>query len=249
MQPHQLDFTILDKFSFKYAPVAVKFFPKKPEGIKRLGNRIAWCQMLTEAQQGQAFYSDAENHFCEPALFLLGYDDVPPLAGSGQLGTALKIFKDARANRRIYDVIPTLGKGTVASVAFSRLEKLSFDPDLLILTTDTTDQTEKILRASCYTTGQMLNSKMTYVMGCAWLYNYPYITGELNYLTTGVCYGMKMYKLLPEGMQLISIPYNQIPPVLHNLQDMPWVLPGHTDQKEEFYIQVHKELGLEEPYF
>jgi uncharacterized protein (DUF169 family) len=56
MQPNQLDFSILDKCNFKYAPVAVKFFPEKPEGIERLDKRIAWCQMLTEAQQGQAFY-------------------------------------------------------------------------------------------------------------------------------------------------------------------------------------------------
>jgi len=51
---------------------------------------------------------------------------------------------------------------------------------------------------------------MTYVMGCAWLYNYPYVTGEINYLTTGVAYGMKMYELLPGGMQIVSIPYDRI---------------------------------------
>lgn len=249
MDSIEQDFSILDKFNFKCAPVAVKFFPKEPGGIERLDKKIAWCQMLTEAQKGRAFYADAENHFCEPALFLLGHEDVPPLAASGQLGSALKIFNDARANRRIYQVIPKLGKGTVTGVAFSPFGKLSFDPDLLILTADATSQTEKILRASCYTTGQMLNSKMTYVMGCSWLYNYPYMTGELNYMITGVCYGMKMYELLPEGMQLISIPYHQIPTILQNLQDMPWILPGHTEQKEEFYKQVHRELGLDEPYF
>lgn len=249
MQPNQLVFSILDKFNFTYAPVAVKFFPKKPEGIERLGKRIAWCQMLTEAQQGQAFYSDAENHFCEPALFLLGHEDVPPLAGSGQLGPALKIFQDARANRRIYQVVPKLERDTVAGVAFSPLDKLSFNPDLLILTADNTDQTGRIARAACYTTGQLFNSRMSYVMGCAWLYNFPYVSGEINYLTTGVCYGMKMYELLPGGLQIISIPYDLIPMILQNLKDMPWVLPGHTDQKEEFYKQVHKELGLEEPYF
>jgi len=249
MTSEGMDYSILDKFEFKYAPVGVKFYPVKPEGMEKLDKKIAWCQMLIEAQQGEAFYSEAENHFCEPALFLLGHEEVPPLAGSGRLGPALKIFKDSRANRRIYQMIKMLGKGTVEAVAFAPLHKMTFDPDLLILTADNADQTEKIARAAAYSAGEMFNSRMTYVMGCAWLYNYPYVTGEINYLTTGVAYGMKMYELLPGGMQIVSIPYDRIPQILVNLREMPWILPGHTDKKEAFYVQVHKELGLDEPYF
>jgi hypothetical protein len=106
MTSERMDYSILDKFEFKYAPVGVKFCPVKPEGMEKLDKKIA--------------------------------------------------------------------------------------------------------RATAYSAGEMFNSRMTYVMGCAWLYNYPYVTGESNYLTTGVAYGMKMYELLPGGMQIVSIPYDRI---------------------------------------
>jgi hypothetical protein len=54
-------------------------------------------------------------------------------------------------------------------------------------------------------------------MGCAWLYNFPCVSEEINYLTTSVCYGMKMYRLLPGDLQIIPIPYDHIPMILKNL--------------------------------
>ena len=132
------------------------------------------------------------------------------------------------------------------STAFAPLSKLTFDPDLLILTCDTMDQTERVLRAIQYDTGDVIESRMTYVMGCNWMFNYPYVSGKINYVTTGVCYGMKMYKLYPAGMQIVSIPWHHIDRVLGNLREMPWSCPAHTDEKEEFYKIAHARLGVEQ---
>ena len=58
------DFAILNKFDFHIQPVGVKFSVKRPDMVERLGENMALCEMLKKAQQGNAFYADAENHTC-----------------------------------------------------------------------------------------------------------------------------------------------------------------------------------------
>jgi len=242
------DLSVFKKFNFESPPVGVKFLYHKPDDIKRLDKNLALCQMLREAQQRRApFYADSENHACAAALYVLG-GDLPEIVEAGYLGVAYKIFKEARVNRRVYyNGIPRLEKNTVKYIAFSPLDKLSFEPDLLIILTDNASQTEILLRAMSYTTGEMWSSKMTNVLGCAWLYAYPYITGELNYMVTGLGYGMKVRKVFLEGRQLISIPFDWLATITQNLQEMMWVLPAYTDERDKFYQQVYKELDLPPP--
>ncbi len=244
------DFDALKKFNFQYTPIGFKFLNTEGDlnglELERLDKRIAWCQMLLEAQKGKAFYATAENQFCEPGIFLTGHGALDPIAAGGRIGPPFEIYPEERSNRRIYRHIYPLAQGSVFCTAFAPLERLTFDPDLLIITCDHMDQTERVLRTIQYDTGDLIVSKMTYVMGCNWIFNYPYVTGNINYLTTGICYGMKMYKLYPPGIQIVSIPWHHIDRVLRNLNEMPWTVPGHTDQKEEFYRIAHERLGVKQ---
>ena len=244
------DYSILDKFDFKYPPVGFKFFNDASDlkglGLVKLDTRIAWCQMLREAQKGIAFYAEKDNQFCEPGVFLTGQGELPPIAAGGRIGPPFDIYPQERANRRVYDHISPLAQGSVHSTGFAALDKMKFDPDLLLLVCDNMDQTERVLRATQYDTGDLIESRVTYVMGCNWMFNYPYVTGKINTVTTGICYGMKMYKLYPPGMQIVSIPWHHIDRVLKNMHEMPWSIPGHTDQKEGFYKKAHARLGVEQ---
>ena len=242
------DLSIFKEFNFESPPVGVNFLYYKPDDIERLDKNLAFCQMLREAQQRPApFFVDAANHACGAALYVLG-EELPEIIEAGYLGPEYKIFKEARVNRRIYyNGVPRLDKNTVKYIAFSRLDQITSDPDLLIVLTDNASQTEILLRAMSYTTGEMWSSQMTNVLGCAWLYAYPYITGEVNYLVTGLGYGMKVRKVFPENRQLISIPFDWLDTITQNLREMTWVLPGYTDQRDQFYQQVFKKLGLPPP--
>jgi uncharacterized protein (DUF169 family) len=246
----QHDFSILDKFEFKYAPVGFKYFNVESDvetlGLEKLDKRIAWCQMLLEAQTGKAFYAEADNQFCEPGIFLTGHGKIDPIAAGGRIGPPFEIFPDERANRRVYNQITCLAVGSVHSTGFASLDKMTFDPDVLILTCDNMNQAERVLRATQYDTGDLIESRMTYVMACNWMFNYPYVSGKINTVTTGISYGMKMYKLYPAGMQIVSIPWHHIDRVLTNMKKMPWTVPGHTDKKEEFYKIAHARLGVEQ---
>lgn len=68
---------ILDKFDFKTQPVGVKFLVKRPDSVERLSENMAFCEMLKRAQEGDAFYADAENHTCEAGSYVLGQADAP----------------------------------------------------------------------------------------------------------------------------------------------------------------------------
>jgi hypothetical protein len=86
---------------------------------------------------------------------------------------------------------------------------------------------------------------MTFVMGCSWIFAYPYVTGQVNYVVSGMGSGIKANKVFPPGRQIISIPFNRLPAITQNLQEMEWVLPIYKDESEKTIEKVHAELGLE----
>ncbi len=235
---------IMARLNLEIQPVALKFSTKRPEGVNRLDKRMFFCEMLKTAQEGNSFYADHENHTCDAGLYLIGGADAPAPYTNGEYGAGLKIFRELRSARRIYQSIPKLAKGTIQYVAFSTLDKLVFEPDVLILVANA-GQTEILLRATSYETGKIWVSKLSSVMACAWIFNYPYLTGELNYVTTGLSFGMKAKRVLPEGLQIISIPYDMLPAMLESLQDMPWVLPMFEPGGPEFRRQLRIQLGLD----
>jgi uncharacterized protein (DUF169 family) len=232
------DLSIFKKFNFERPPVGVKFLLNKPAGIKKLDKGLAFCEMLGEAQKSPPFYATEDNFTCMGPV-VLGMREADPIFASGQVGPKDGIYKEPRANRRIYDYIPKLAKGTVRYVSFSPLDKLTFDPDVVIITANPS-QAEVLLRAYCYTSGRMITTRSTPVLICTWLYIYPYISGELNYSVTGLGFGMKARGILPEGLMLISVPYDSLPMLMENLQDMEWVPPLHRLSEEEKLEQFKK---------
>jgi uncharacterized protein (DUF169 family) len=223
------DLSIFGRFNFERSPVGVKFHFEKPDGIRKLDKKIRLCAMLIEAQTSDwPFYVDKDNEECGyGGSWVLGWCETPKVCASGGLGIVDNTFKEPRANRRLYDYLPMMPLGITNYLAFSPLAKLTFDPDLLIIMTDNDSQTEIILRAMSFTTGEPWLSKLTGVMGCAWIYVYPYKTGEINYLNTGILYGPKRYKIFPPDRQIISIPFDWLPVITRNLQDMTWTLPEY----------------------
>jgi len=240
------DLAILDKFDFDIRPVGVKFLVKRPDTVERLDKNMAFCEMLKMAQQGDAFFVDEKNHTCGAGLYVLGQADAPEPFIGGEFGAGLKIFDGPRSASRLYLYIPKIGRGVVNYVAFSPLDKLLFEPDILILLANA-NQTEILLRAMSYKTGQMWQSKFSAAIGCAWTYIYPYLTGELNYSITGLGHGMKRRNLFPEGRQIISIPFDIFSSLLQTLRDMPWVLPAYKPDGKEFVRRLLIELGIAPP--
>ena len=226
MSPIPEELSILEKFNFERKPVGVKFLSTRPRGLKKPDKLLDFCEMLVEAQQGNAFYVTKDDFTCIGPL-LLGMIAEDPIFESGQVGPKLGVFKDPRANRRIYQYLPRLAKNTVKYVAFAPLDKLTFEPDLLIILASVT-QAEIFIRAKSYTTGEMWSARGTAAAGCAWLYIYPLLSGEMNMTVTGFGFGMRARRLFPEGQILLSIPWDKLPQILKSLEEMEWVPESYT---------------------
>ncbi len=233
MKPLKTDLSIYKKFNFENPPVAVKFSLSKPKGIKQLDKAIPFCEMLREAQRrGTPFYFSRENESCVGRV-VLGMDEFSLAVEGGLIGPKFGIYQEPRANNKIYQYIPRFTPGLVNYVAFAPLDKLTFEPDLLVLTA-TPSQAEIVLRAMSYSTGELWETRATGVLGCAWLYIYPFQSGKVNYTVTGLAFGTKAKEVFEEGWMLVSIPYNWLPIITANLNEMEWVLPSYTDGKEKF---------------
>ena len=145
----------------------------------------------------------------------------PPVMTSGQLGSEFSMFKTPAANRRVYDYVPVMPRDTVRYIIHASLDKLTFDPDVLIFTANPREA-EILLRASSFANGKMWNAKGSTCLACSWFYAYPYLTGELNYGISGLGFSMKAREVLPEGLVIISVPGEILPMLIENLQEMEW---------------------------
>ena len=249
MKPIQTNLSIYKEFNFENPPVGVKFLLNRPEGIEPLDKSLALCEMIKEAQQrGTPFYIDKDNEDCGGAMMLGMVEPGTYATRGGELGVKWGILQEARLNERLAIDTPRIPTGVVNYVAFSPLDKLTFEPDLLFLMA-TVSQAEIVLRAMSYSTGELWRSVVVSGGACAYLFAYPYLSGKVNYATTGLTLGLKGRRVFPEGLVLFSIPYNWIPVITQNLQKMEWVLPAYTDDSREQFLarrdRIFEELARE----
>jgi uncharacterized protein (DUF169 family) len=223
MVSHLRDYSVLDKLKLERKPVGVKFLSIRPQGIERIREKRAFCEMFKEAQENGAFYVQEEDFICVEPL-LLGMKDPDPVLVSGLAGGSSGLFKEPRANRKLYQYAPKMLKHSVNYVAFSPIDSLTFDPDVTIITANVS-QARSLLRADCYSSGNPW----------AWLYIYPVLTGKMNFTVTGLSLGMQAINVqIPEGLFLIAIPWNIMPTILENLLDENLYRSWRTNREEHF---------------
>jgi uncharacterized protein (DUF169 family) len=248
MRPLQTNLSIFSKFDFERLPVGIKLSFSRPEGIGPLASdkSLSLCEMLVEAQRAnQPFFLDRSIHETCVGKVLLGMQGMEPFAESGQIGERLQIFQEARANYAFYRHVPKFAAHVVNYVTFARLDQLTFEPDLLIITASHS-QAEIVMRSMTYSTGELYNSTTTPVMGCAWIFIYPFQSGKVNYLIPEMVHGMKGRELFSKDSVVISIPYHWIPTMTRNLQEMVWHLPSHRGKQQylEEFGSILQTLGV-----
>ncbi len=244
MVPLERDLSVFGDLGLKKQPVGVKFLYAKPEGVEKLERKLGLCEMIPEAQKGRVFYAGFSEHECAGPV-PLGMMEMEPFYHSGQIGPCLEVFKEARANRRIYEHLSLLAEGSTFATGFAPVGRLTFDPDVLLIGCDNMDQGERLLRATQWDTGDVISSRITYVIGCNWLFTHPYVTGEINVVWTGICHGMTGYELHPPGLPIVALPWHHIDRVLRNIREMPAKLPAHTEEREEAHRRGGERLGVE----
>lgn len=239
MKSDPKDYSVFDRFNFERKPVGVKFLPTKPEGIERAKKKVALCEMFIEAPDSGPFYVQKEDFICVETL-ILGMEDPEPVFVSGIAGGEAGLYREVRANRRVYQFIPKMLKGSVNYVVFSPIDRMTFDPDVLIITADTMEQARNILRAESYSSGNIWSAKGTPILACSWMYVYPVLSGKINYTVTGLHLGMRAIRApIPEGLFVISIPWTLLPTVMDNLKDENLYIEWQSNSREEHYAKFN----------
>ena len=238
MEENRNNYDILKKLELDLPPVGVKFSFFRPESIPPLEKdaRLSLCEMVKTAQtENRSFYFSKENTETCVGKILLGMEDMAPFAESGQIGERLGVFEEARCNQHFYQFVPKLEKGITNFVMFSPADKLTFEPDVLVISAKP-EQAEIVMRAMTYSTGEMYKSSCTPVMGCAWMLIHPYKTARVNFIVPALVHGLHGRQLYPPDTLIISIPYRWIPTILANLGKMKFQLEGHKS-KADYYAE------------
>ena len=226
---------IFAKLELPYPAVAVKFCRNRPAGFEQAEGKEFLCCFLKKAQtEGHPFYISMDNEDCmgKVVLGMMGLDSPHGSNhGAGYMGVELGAFRTPGANARLYYDAPMIKRGIVNFVLFCPVSQCRFDPDLVICVADT-PTAQLILRASSYRSGDIWESKSSFVMSCAWSYVYPYISGKVNHLFTGMHLGMQMKGVYPPGLHILSIPYQKLDEVVDCLYEMEWVLPKFRKDPE-----------------
>jgi uncharacterized protein (DUF169 family) len=244
------DWSILEKLGFDIKPIGVKYLVDPPEAMKKLEGKMPLCEMLQKAQQTGPFYIDSSHHACEAGAYVLGQKKIQQAFISGGFGAGLGAFKDFRAAARVYNYIPTISKGVLNYVAFAPIESSGDQeadleaPDVAILLADTR-QTWILMRAVSYETGEKWTSHFSPVIGCAWLFAWPYIKGQINFIATGLGFGMRRRHLFPDGLHFVAIPFDRWASLLRVLREMPWTPEPFKSDGIEYVKQLRYRLKLE----
>jgi len=226
---------LFGKLGCEFQPVAIKYCYAQPEGVEHVDETLSLCQFAKKAAvENKAFYITKDDENCMGKM-ILGMEPKPALGASGQAGKDFGVYKSQAPNARLYHEISCLNLGTTNFVVFSPVAICDFDPDLVFFVADF-EQADVLLRATSYISGDLWESRCSCVMGCAWLYGYPYVKAKVNYMMTGLGHGMRRRHVYPAGRFMISIPYSKIDEVVTALDEMRWDLIALSDDpadKEE----------------
>jgi len=230
------DFAILDKFKFEIPPVGIKYlFTKPPKDIPKLEKKLNICEMPAEAAKGHAFWVSMHEFSCVAPL-ILGMLEREAGYEAGLMGPKYEIYEEPRANKKLYQYAPRLPHGSVNYVLFAPLSKMTFNPDILFVHANG-QQAKILMRASGYSNTKIWNSKCAAALTCSFMFVQPYLTGEIYYVVTPVGMGGKSY---PDGVYLISYPYETLRDLLWSLKEMNWVPNWDTMTADELRVEIDR---------
>ena len=224
--PLKTDYSIYKKFNFERTPVAINYCFYRPSGFKKLDGTAGLCEFPKVCQEkNEPFYITAENEDCVGKLFLelpmenavntLSHPD------GGRLGVNLGAMQRPGVNLILRTHCPHMPKGSVHYVLYTPFDQMVFEPDLLVFACRA-EQAEVLLRANTYFTGEPFEAIGTTVANCTSLYVRTYLTGKINYMVSGLSWGMNGRHVYPEGLVLVVIPFQKLPIVTESLKEMTW---------------------------
>ena len=118
--------------------------------------------MVNKARkEGKVFYSLNENHACMGGSWALGLREITPTLKSGEFYYKLGKYDSWAACKRTILNIPHVESGATYGIAYSPLEKVPFDPTLVLLVT-TPKAMLKLAQSNLYRLGVITSYSIHY---------------------------------------------------------------------------------------
>ena len=208
---------IKSSLKFESSPIAISFSTEAPKGVRQMKGEMRLCQMLDKVRfNGEIFYTTSDNHQCDGGSGSCGMKEMRESIKTGEFLSKMGLFGSKRAARRFTNSNPRIEYGTVKVVSFSPLEKVIFEPDVVVLICNA-KQGMIIAEAFAYESGKRILG-MTGPPICSSIVAAPFLTGEVVYSFGD--HGARNYMKIKDDEVFVGIPAELLPSIIENLGKM-----------------------------
>jgi uncharacterized protein (DUF169 family) len=203
----------------KLHPIAVKFFEKDEEleGFETPSSR-RYCQVLMGAREGKKYKLVIENSACPAAAWALGFKEPPQMLSSGEMPATMGIFASPAAVKNTFASMPRLEMGKYKMVAVCPLGQAPFEPDVVVIESNT-EHLMWVALAKVFETGGRLDFSTAILQAtCVDVTILPFLTQKMN-ATLG-CYGCREATNLAEGESVLGFPFKDLEEIVNSLQKL-----------------------------
>ena len=201
-------------------PVAITWAVKEPKNMPREKEKSRFCRKVDKAIEGEVFYSTAEEEECFGGARYSGMKDpkeFPKNMRTGAFLVTMGIHDSIQSVQRSWRENIAIEPEIFSSILFAPLSKAEFTPDVIIIICNG-KQAMELLHAHAY---DSISEAMGAGVGpiCSTMAARPYLTGQITYSFADVGSRRHMKNLKDEEV-MISIPYQHLERIIHNLEEL-----------------------------
>lgn len=219
MNYSELGEKLIELLKLENEPVAIKWSVKKPEDMAKENGKSRFCSKLTNAMNGEIFYSTLEEEECMGGARYSGLKDMteyPAPVQSGAFMVPNGLYKNIPAVQRSREHETYINPGIFSAILFAPLKKAQFEPDVIFITAHA-QQGMEILHANSYDSGKHgLGTDAVPV--CSSMAATPYMKGKVTYGFGDVA-ARKNMDINKEDI-MVSIPGSDLDRIVSNLGEM-----------------------------
>lgn len=201
-------------------PIGVKLLEHKEElkgisKIKRLEKKIALCQIFTYSRYyGWTMGLTEEDNVCPLAEIAMGFVEPYDIFLEGYFFVG-RYHENQEAAKKTSQMIPKMPHGKISAIVSGALERIDYDPDLIIIYGNSA-QMLRIIQGALWKEGGKLTISTFGDAVCADTITNAYLTGKLQVALP--CLGDRRFGLAMDGDLVASIPLGIIDSVIEGLE-------------------------------
>jgi uncharacterized protein (DUF169 family) len=202
----------------KTFPFGVKFFDnleERPLKVMRPATPMNVCQVTALTRYyGRSMYFTLEDMACIIGAVTVGMMEPPENMRSGKI--AAMLHADLESAKRFTDLVPRIPPGKIKAIASAPLDRLTFDPDIVVVYGNTS-QIMRIVQSYLWKRGGRANFSTggEYSL-CADTLANTYNTQDLSLAIP--CFGDRKTGMAQDDELTVGFPVTLIPEILEGLR-------------------------------